>query len=111
MLLSFSLEVSARFIEGLTLYLAFSLLSQPITLVSAAFLDVGRTISDYIFFFIPYQVGSREQSTLFMMNQVMNIKPNGYLTAVFMYRFVEIVWVFIGYYWWVNEKAGKHKGI
>ena len=105
--LAIVLEILARFIEGLTFYLAFILIKHPVTFLASAFLDVGRTLSDTIFFFIPYQLGSREQSTLLLMDKVMGIRASGYLTAVFLYRFVEIVWAIIGYLCWINLKRAK----
>ena len=102
-----SLEVFARFIEGLTFYLAFALLKHPISLIMSAFLDVGRTLFDTIFFFVPYQVGSREQSVQILLNDVFHHGSQGYLTAVFMYRFVELAWVVIGYIFWVKSRSSK----
>ncbi len=107
---SFFLEVIARFIEGLTFYLAFKIMNYSIPFLTAAFLDVGRTFADIVFFFIPYQVGGREQSVLWMMKDIMDIDPRGYLAAVFMYRFVEVVWAIVGYFFWIGlSKRGKSR--
>jgi hypothetical protein len=104
---AFCLEVAARFIEGLTFYFAFYLLNHPISLFSSALLDVGRTLVDTIFFFIPYQVGSREQGVLFFLNDVLGQGTAGYLTATFFYRFVEIIWVMIGYAFWTKSSKAE----
>ncbi|MEI8346447.1 MAG: lysylphosphatidylglycerol synthase domain-containing protein [Pseudomonadota bacterium] len=101
---AFGLEIFARFIEGLTFYCAFYLLNHPISLVASALLDVGRTLVDTLFFFIPYQVGSREQGVLFFLENILGYSSAGYLTATFLYRFVEIVWVVIGYAFWTRSK-------
>lgn len=104
-LLSLFFDTSARFIEGLTFYFGFQLIKKPITLFSAAFLDIGRTLADTIFFFIPYQVGTREQSVHFFMEKVLLINSSGFLTVVLYYRFVEIVWIVIGYLiWFMSNK-------
>ncbi len=95
-------DTAARFIEGLTFYFGFMLIKHPISLLSSAFLDVSRTLVDTIFFFIPYQVGTREQGVRFFMEKVLFIDAGGFLTAVLFYRFVEIVWIFIGYFIWIN---------
>jgi hypothetical protein len=99
-----SVEVAARFVEGFTFWLAFRLLGQPISIVAAAFLDVGRLLFDTVFFFIPYQVGSREGGVLFLLRDVMGIGTAGYLAAAFMYRFVEIAWIGLGWLYWVAIK-------
>lgn len=104
---AFSFEVVARLVEGLTFYLAFKLLESPISFMTGAFLDVGRTLIDTIFFFVPYQVGSREQGVQILLSDVFNHGTQGYLTAVFLYRFVEIAWVFIGYIFWVRSRSSR----
>ena len=85
-------------------------MNYSIPFLTAAFLDVGRTFADIVFFFIPYQVGGREQSVLWMMKDIMDIDPRGYLAAVFMYRFVEVVWAIVGYFFWIGlSKRGKSR--
>ena len=101
------LETIARFIEGLTFYLAFYLLENPIHLITAAFLEVGRALIDNIFFFIPYQVGSREAGIYFLMKEIFQLDPQGYLTSSFIYRLVEIVWMIIGYFLWLHFQDRK----
>lgn len=96
-------DTFARFIEGLTFYYGFQFIKKPIGLFSAAFLDVGRTLADTIFFFIPYQVGTREEGVRFFMEKVLLINGSGFLTVVLYYRFVEIAWILIGYAIWATS--------
>jgi len=103
-ILAICLEVAARFVEGLTFYLAFSLLGQHLSLLTSALLDVGRTLFDNIFFFIPYQVGSREQGVLVLLEQVFGQETKVYLSAAFLYRLVEVIWVLVGYVLWVIHR-------
>ncbi|MDD4972735.1 MAG: hypothetical protein PHY93_00210 [Bacteriovorax sp.] len=106
-LLSLFFDVVARFIEGLSFYFGFYLIKHPISFLSSSLLDVGRTFVDTIFFFIPYQVGSREEGVHFFMEKVLVVNSKGFLTAVFLYRFVEIFWIFIGYIIWVSTKRSS----
>lgn len=99
------LEIAARFVEGATFYLAFYLMDRPISLLTSMFLDIGRTLVDNMFFFIPYQVGSREMGVGILMRDIFGIAPDGYVTAVLMYRFVEVVWIGIGYFLWVRSQG------
>jgi hypothetical protein len=96
------LETAARFFEGLTFFVAFLFLKKPIALGVAALLDVGRTLLDTVFFFVPFQLGSREGSVLFLMQNLFGIPSDGYLTAVLMYRLVEIIWIAFGYSFWIQ---------
>lgn len=92
----------ARFVEGLTFYIAFIALNHPIPMMQAALLDVGRAILDNLFFFIPYQVGSREASILLLTKEVMGIGGTAAVSAALFYRLVEIIWIGIGYALWIN---------
>ncbi len=104
---AFFFELFARFIEGLTFFLAFMLLENPISMLTSCFLEVGRSLADTLFFFVPYQVGSREQGVQLLLKEVFNHGTHGFLAAVFMYRFVEIAWVFIGYIFWVRSRSSQ----
>lgn len=101
--LSLTLDTSARFFEGLTFYTGFLIIKYPIKFLSSVLLDVGRTFIDTVFFFIPYQLGSREQGVHFFMEKILMINSSGFLTAVFLYRFVEIFWIFMGYLFWASS--------
>lgn len=105
LLFSVTLEIFARFVEGITFYYAYRILQQPISALSAAFLDVGRALADNVFFFIPYQVGSREWSVGFITESVLGISATGFVTAALLYRLVEIFWMILGYILWTS--AGK----
>ncbi len=98
-------DTLARFIEGLTFYFGFLLIQKPIGFLTASCMDIARTLADTIFFFIPYQVGSREQGVQFFMERVLQVNSTGFLTATLYYRLVEIAWMFIGYILW--RTAGK----
>lgn len=106
---SLLVDLVARFIEGLTFYFGFSLIKHPISFLSASIIDVGRTFVDTIFFFIPYQIGSREEGVHFLMEKLMLIDSKGFLTVVLFYRFVEIFWIVAGYFLWVSSKSSSRE--
>ncbi len=97
-------EMVARFVEGLTFYIGFRALGQPVSAAASALLDVGRALIDNMFFFIPYQVGSREGGTLLLAEHALQIGTAGVVGAVLFYRLVEIFWTGIGYLLWINEE-------
>ncbi|MDO9184302.1 MAG: lysylphosphatidylglycerol synthase domain-containing protein [Bacteriovorax sp.] len=98
-------DTFARFVEGLTFYYAFVILKFPISFLNSVLIDIGRTFVDTVFFFVPYQIGAREGGVHFFMENVLNLKASGFLSAVFLYRFVEIFWIFIGYLIWAKSKS------
>jgi hypothetical protein len=100
------LEVVARFVEGATFYVAFLALHHPVSALVCGLLDVGRALMDNIFFFIPYQVGSREGGILMLAEHAVKIGS----AAVF-YRLVEILWMGIGYLLWINEERVRKSSI
>lgn len=103
--LSLFVDLFARFIEGITFYFGFLLLKNPISLLSSSLLDVGRTFIDTLFFFIPYQMGSREEGVRFFMEKILLINSSGFLTVVLFYRFVEIFWIVAGFSLWASSKS------
>lgn len=103
-------DTLARFIEGLTFYLAFKFISHQIPFLVATMLDVGRTFIDTFFFFIPYQIGAREEGVRFFMENVFNISSAGFVTVVLLYRVVEIFWIIMGYLIWVFLRPTKKRG-
>lgn len=105
--ISLGIDVFARFIEGLTFYFSFYLIKHQISFLSSCLLDVGRTFVDTIFFFVPYQMGSREQGVRFFMDHILAVNSKGYLTSVFLYRLVEIFWVLTGYIIWMISKSSS----
>ncbi len=97
------LEVLARFIEGFTFYVAFRIVGQPLTFLSSAFLEVGRALFDNLFFFVPYQVGSREFGISILLENVLHASKDAFVAAALLYRLVEIFWVALGYALWVKS--------
>jgi hypothetical protein len=104
---SFFFDMLARFIEGLTFFFGFYLIKHPISYISSTLLDVGRTFVDTLFFFIPYQIGSREKGVHFFMEKILELDSKGFLTAVFLYRLVEICWIIIGYIVWASTRISS----
>lgn len=96
------LEILARFVEGLTFYIAFQALGQPASALACSLLDVGRALMDNIFFFIPYQVGSREGGIVLMAEHALHISGNVAVSAAVLYRLVEIFWMGMGYLLWIS---------
>lgn len=99
-------SVSARFIEGLTFFYAFQIFGENLHFITAAYLDVGRTLADTAFFFVPYQLGSREYAVGFLLEHVFLIGGKTFIGGTLLYRLVEIIWMIIGYFWWGLRK--KH---
>jgi hypothetical protein len=98
--LSIGVDTFARFIEGITFYSAFKIIHKPLSFLSSTVLEIGRTFVDAIFFFIPYQVGSREKGIQVLMDDLLHVPSRGFLTVSLLYRFVEFTWVIVGYAIW-----------
>ena len=101
---SLFLDVLARFVEGLTFYFGFLIVKHPISLLNSSLIEIGRTFVDTIFFFIPFQIGTRERGVGVFMEKILVIDPKGFLSAVILYRLVEITWILIGYILWLSSK-------
>ena len=101
------LEVAARFVEGLTFYVAFLALGEPASLFVSALLDVGRALVDNVFFFIPYQVGSREGGIVLLAEHALRVNSEMAVAAAVLYRLVEILWMGIGYLLWIAENKAR----
>ncbi len=104
-------EALARFVEGATFYVAFYALGDSITISQAAILDVGRALMDNLFFFIPYQVGSREAGILLLTDQVMQTGMKMAVTSALLYRLVEVLWMGIGYFLWIQSDNSQREEI
>lgn len=102
-----ALEVAARYVEGLTFYCAFLLISRPVSFVNCALLDVGRMFVDTVCFFIPYQVGTREQGVAILLHDVLGQSTSGYLAATMFFRAVEVSWMVIGYALWTRSSKAE----
>ena len=100
-------EIAARFIEGATFYVAFRSLAQPVPALECGLLDVGRALVDNLFFFIPYQVGSREGGMLLLATGALAIPGRATVSAAVFYRLVEIFWTGIGYLLWIQDENAK----
>lgn len=105
--LAVGFETMARFVEGLTFYIAFKALGQPVPALACSLLDVGRALMDNIFFFIPYQVGSREGGIVLMAEHALDISGNSAVSAAVFYRLVEIFWMGIGYLLWISTSRDR----
>ncbi len=103
--LSIGIDALARFIEGVTFYTAFKIIHKPLSFLSSTVLEIGRTFIDAAFFFIPYQVGSREKGIQVFMDDLLHVPSNGFLTVSLLYRFVEFSWVMIGYAIWAKLRT------
>lgn len=101
------LEVAARFVEGLTFYVAFLALGEPASALVSALLDVGRALVDNVFFFIPYQVGSREGGIVLLAEHALHVSKEAAVAGAVMYRLVEILWMGIGYFLWIAETRAR----
>lgn len=101
------MEIVARFVEGVTFYIAFSAMGDPISVLEASLLDVGRALMDNVFFFIPYQMGSREAGILLLTDQVMHAGVKTAVSAAILYRLVEILWMGIGYILWIKPGSSN----
>lgn len=100
-------ETLARFVEGATFYVAFRALGDPLPVLYCALLDVGRALMDNIFFFIPYQVGSREAGLMMLSEHVFHAGTATAVSAAVFYRLVEILWMAVGYGLWMYESKSS----
>ena len=96
-------ETIARFVEGLTFYLAFLALREPLPFLHCSLLDIGRALMDTVFFFIPYQVGSREAGMVLFTHHVLHEGERSAVGAAVIYRLVEVLWILLGYLLWIYE--------
>lgn len=85
-----------RVLEGVAFYFSFRALKAPISILESIALDMGRGIADNAFFFIPYQLGTREASLLFITDSVIHKGSEVALTASILFRIAEISWIGIG---------------
>ena len=66
---------------------------------------------DNLFFFIPYQVGSREGTILMLTQHVFNAGAKAAVGAAVMYRLVEICWMVFGYILWISAGSSRKSKI
>ncbi len=96
--LSVTLAASARLSEGLVFFLIFAALGTPLTMLESIAVDVGRGIADNAFFFIPYQLGSREISLIFVTESVLQKAETSAVSASLIFRLGEISWILFGFF-------------
>ncbi len=96
--LSVFLAAAARLSEGVVFFLIFSALGTPLTLIESVAVDVGRGIADNAFFFIPYQLGSREISLIFVTESVLQKAQESAVSASLIFRLGEISWILFGFF-------------
>jgi len=93
---SVALCTSARFAEAAVLYAAFACLGEPLSFLEATTLEIGRGIADNLFFFMPYQIGTRELSILYVAQEIIHKGAAAALTAALAFRLGELIWIFAG---------------
>jgi uncharacterized membrane protein YbhN (UPF0104 family) len=94
--LSVGFAALARLSEGIAFFAIFWALGYPITMLDAVALDIGRGIADNLFFFIPYQLGTREVSFVFMLKEVLHLDARYAMPASVTFRLGEIAWIGAG---------------
>ena len=100
-------EIVARFVEGATFYISFRALSQPVSPFTCGLLDVGRALMDNLFFFVPYQVGSREGGIVLLAEHAVGVSAGAAVSAAVLYRLVEIFWMGTGYAFWIHDERSR----
>jgi len=106
-ILSLITDTMARFIEGLTFYFAFKIINQHVSIIVCALLDVFRTFVDTLLFFIPYQLGGREAGIKLAMIDIYHLNDVSFLWPSMSYRFVEIIWIVVGYIYWIKWSSSS----
>ena len=105
--LAVACEVAARFVEGTTFYVAFRAMHESVPALTCGLLDVGRALMDNLFFFVPYQVGSREGGIVLLAERAVGVSAGAAVSAAVFYRLVEILWMGIGYLFWIQEERSR----
>lgn len=88
---------ASRFSEGLVFYAIFRALGSPLSVIESIALDTGRGIADNAFFFVPYQLGTREFSLVFMTESVLGTGKDAAIAASLVFRLGEISWIVLGF--------------
>jgi len=104
-------EVAARLFEGITFYTAFFLLKAPISVGTAVFLEISRSLMDTAIFFVPYNLGSREASLEWVLKSIFNDPKQTALSAILLYRWVELSWTLIGFALWTIAGRARKSGM
>lgn len=101
------MEILARFVEGCTFYVSFQALGKPVPAFTCSLLDIGRALMDNIFFFVPYQVGSREGGIVLLAQHAVGVAAGAAISGAVFYRLVEIFWMGTGYTFWILEVRSR----
>lgn len=87
----------SRLSEGIVFYAVFAALRSPISVWESIALDTGRGIADNAFFFVPYQLGTRELSLKFLTESVLRTGADSAIAASLVFRLGEISWIVMGF--------------
>jgi hypothetical protein len=87
----------SRVSEGVVFYAVFRALKTPLSLWESIALDTGRGIADNAFFFVPYQLGTREYSLKFLTESVLHTGSEAAIAASLVFRLGEISWIVMGF--------------
>jgi hypothetical protein len=88
---------ASRASEGIVFFLIFRALRSPLSLWESIALDTGRGIADNAFFFVPYQLGTREYSLKFLTESVLHTGTDSAIAASLVFRLGEISWIVVGF--------------
>lgn len=104
------LTATGRLSEGLVFFAIFQALGHPLSLTESIAVDVGRGIADNIFFFVPYQLGTREFSIAFITQSILGRGEEVAVAASLVFRLAEISWIVLGFLigLWLLRKKIKH---
>jgi hypothetical protein len=95
--LSLCLCACSRVSEGIVFYVIFRALHSPLSFWESIALDTGRGIADNAFFFVPYQLGAREYSLVFLTESVLHTGTDTAVAASIIFRLGEISWIVLGF--------------
>jgi uncharacterized protein (TIRG00374 family) len=87
----------ARLLEGLAFFVIFRALGSPLTVLESVAVDIGRGIADNAFFFVPYQLGTREFSIRFITESILAKGGDVAMTASLIFRLGEVFWIVFGF--------------
>lgn len=93
-----ALCAASRLSEGVIFYVIFAALGSPLTMLESVAVDVGRGIADNIFFFVPYQLGTREYSLVFVTEEILKRGQDSAVAASLVFRLGEITWIVLGFF-------------
>jgi Lysylphosphatidylglycerol synthase TM region len=95
------LTIVARFSEGVMFYAIFAVMGHPLSILDSVMLSIGRGVADHLFFFVPYQVGTREASMVFVLSQLLQKPGENAVSAMLIFRLGELTWISFGFVLWL----------